>query len=220
MPRFAFAVAAVVAAAVASAEPEPCCAFGGDGSVTLYGTAVVNAAPGSASGRAGLYTFAGGLDATNQVQVALIGSIQASEKSIAGWIISANSTAQTLTFWANNTDGSAPYCYSTSLPSEAGKFIGGFSCCGGPHSGPGNGTSTTPTWTTTYQIGSVDFNVYQSLDLQIMSTFLGSSAGCGMTDLTVATTPFGGGALAAQITGGAPNPPPADWTHPPSFCNM
>jgi hypothetical protein len=142
----------------------------------------------------------------------LIGS-EDPEKTTAGWIISANSTAQTMTFWSNATAESGIRCYQGSvLPPDS--YVPGFAICPGVASG-----SLFPVFGTNFSIGPLPMNIYLQPSGSQMS-FSAASEGCAPANLIAGGTPLGGGAFSAMIITGTAGAPPASLGVPPAACGF
>lgn len=204
-----------------------CCAFGGTGASTIYGVSTVSAFPGAAFNT--IYSVVAGTDGATFLSVGV--NSTSIESSLEGFIITSNTTGQTLTFWANNSAVTTPYCYSTSV-AYPDSFLPGFQFCqGSGASGAENSTSTvsaqanpaaTPLFAThlsDYPLGKVTFSLYESVTKGVMASFLPSSQGCGLNAVWLGVSPFGGGAMQITVTGGVPVAPDASWAQPPFFCN-
>jgi hypothetical protein len=196
------------------AMPKPCCAWGGSGSAYMFAIATIagiswdaGAAPSSSE----LVSVALGLDAVNSISTVLVNSSDP-ETAVAGWIISQNATAQTLTFWNGNGPSRAPNCYSASVPLPD-SYMPGFSFCPG---GPG---SAFPVFTSSFLQGTQQVNWYaQNVVGSAQASFTDGT--CVPVSVLGATSPLGGGAFGFTVVGGAGDAPPASWASPPSACNL
>lgn len=209
-----------------------CCAFGGSGASTIYGISTVSAFPGA--NFATIYSVLAGTDGATFLSVG-VNATSSPAQSLEGFIITSNSTGQTLTFWANNSAVTTPYCYSTSV-AYPDSFLPGFQFCQGASSGEGAedaenrtergvGSQANPaakplfaTHMSDYPLGKVTFSLYESTNKAVLASFLPSTQGCGLNSVWMGGAPFGGGALQITVTGGVPVAPDASWAQPPTFC--
>jgi len=198
---------------VDAATPKPCCAWGGSGSAYIFAIATLAGVmfdAGSAPAPSELVSVAMGLDAVNSVASVLVNSSDP-ETAVAGWIISQNATAQTMTFWNGNGPSRTPKCFSSSvaLPDN---FMPGFSFCPG---GPG---SAFPVFTSSFLQGTQQVNWYAQSGNGAQASF--TDGACVPVSVLGGGSPLGGGAFGFTVVGGAGGAPPTAWASPPSTCKL
>lgn len=174
----------------------------------VSGTAVIDASPGS-GGSASLHSVAVASDPVTQFSALLFDMKSGPGDATAGWIISQNETAQTLTFWTNNTVGLVPHCYTTSvqLPDA---FSPGFSMC------PGAADSLFPDYSSSFAVGNVTMNSFVQSISGATGQFTDAEFGCGLATVFSPMSPIGSSFMISVSAGSASVP--TAWSRPPSFC--
>ena len=144
----------LMTATTAAPTPAECCVLGGDGSATLSGNIVIDLQ----SSDPGPHLYPGHLlvDAVNMIAGVLVGADSA-EKAVAGWLITQNATAQSITAWNHNDGGAmSPTCFSGSVPLSPepdSMYVPGFRAC------PGAASNTLyPVYVSSFSLGSVQVN--------------------------------------------------------------
>ena len=215
------AVAAALAAA-ASAAPPPfpaCCAYGGSGSVTAFGTGVLNAfapaaddASRAPTGPADAAPMAVGVSTSRSFSAVLFAAATGPEDARAGWIVSTNSTNDVLYVFAN-VSASGPTCSVGVTP--RGAMMGAFAFCGGAG-------GAFATLARSFQLTpATAVGVFEKVDASGAATATAAfadAAACAPVSLTGASSPFGTGAFSVNFESGSAAEPPAAWAQPPSWC--
>lgn len=212
MLKLAVASAAAALLPAAAAAPTRCCAYGGSGTATLFGHGAVAIAPNAA----GLYSIAlGASPLTNVPFVAVLVGVDPAapvpispETAEAGWMITGPGTAQTLTFWTNNTADGTIQCHQ----SGGGPFVPDFAFCGGSGLFPSLDVTTTA--------GSVTLNAWAGAGNASYAVLTTAADGCGVVTVLGQNSPLGYGAFSVSVQAGNANAPPPSWAVPPSACGF
>jgi hypothetical protein len=214
MRFFTLAAAALGAVlAVASAEPVPGCAFGGQGAALALGMGTFPI-PDANSGKNVAVVLpmaavsSGGETAEPWVMV-LVAPQSGPDNSLAGWLITQNATSQTLTFWSNFT-GAAPACHSASvqLPDA---YTPGFSMCGGDLP-----SALFPVVARNYTLAGLEVGVYAQAPSGAELSMTSAPA-FALVSLFVAESPLGTGAFSISFESGVPAAPA--WGKAPAWCS-
>jgi hypothetical protein len=124
--RSLFIVACYAACATAVKLPEACCAFGGNGAAILSGKATVSLPTASGAFVPQIVPAVLASDGSSFSGVILNGT--SPDSSSAGWIVSGNSTGQTIIVWTANP-GAPPTCSRASAPPTS--YVPTFAFCNG-----------------------------------------------------------------------------------------
>jgi hypothetical protein len=197
----------------------PCCLFGGDGGVTMIADGVitlpdVNGQPGTSATLAPISVGSGTSSSGDSFVSIIIGSTKGVEDSLAGWIITANSTGQTLTLWYGlNEEGRTPTC-SRSSAAYPDSFVSSTKlCCGSGNDG------TFTDYIGSYMQGSTAVSWF-GMNKTSSSMISVTNGQCIPVTLLSPMSPLGGGAFSLSIQGGGPEPAPSAWADAPSACGF
>jgi hypothetical protein len=207
-------LASALTLAAASAAPSSCCAFGGNGAATLLGTAIINVAPqATTENQAMSILLALDPNPEDSVVIAALNSTDTTspvETSTAGWMITGNSTSQTMFTW-RYVDGRIS-CTTASAPAPE-RYVQSFVLCAGVAG------SMFENYVSSSTYGSTNVNVYQQ-DAPGYSYgyFAEEALGCMPNYILSPNSPFGSGAMSFNLFGGSATAPPQNWKQPPKAC--
>jgi hypothetical protein len=201
-------IAALSAAPLAAAQPAPCCAYGGKGSVYMYGRGAIDIGGGRGSQALDMVFGVTGSAAASPALVVLVNAT-AAEDSVAGWRISLNANGtQTLTAWNKATQ----QCVSGLAPPTQ-PFAPGFDLCPGMPRG-----SLFPDYAMSYTLGGAALVHAYGQPSGAIAAFLDGPS-CAVVSILAPGSPIAdGGAFSfAAINGGSASPPP-EMLELPSYC--
>jgi len=209
----ALAAASLIATtpALAQAPPTSCCLYGGSGEATMLsdGTLVI---PGSPQAVLATVALGAGTSATGDSFVSvLIGTRDGPEDSAAGWSISENATAQTLTLWYG-----VPLTCNRASVALPQRYAGTRLCVGAPD-------APFPTYVGSYLAGNALAASWfaQGANASSATALISvTNAGCAPVTLLGPNTPLGGGAFHFSVQGGGPEAAPAAWAEAPAACGF
>lgn len=205
----------VAAAACAAGMAAPfCCAYGGDGSAFVSGTAVfalLNATLAPQPPSEVRMVLATSTDGTARPFAAVVlGPGSDPNDSLAGWLVAGNATGQALYIWNNPVNSSsAPFC-ATSWRPASDPYVTSFSTCVG-------GGTGFPTFLRNYTLADVAVSVWQQPPPSDNSIIDVAANGCQPVAIHLRSSPFSSGAASLSVEGGGVNVPPA-YGQPPSYC--
>ena len=198
-----------------SAAPPPCCAYGGAGAMFAMGDGSfpVPAVPGATDGRPVLVPLAiavSGPGAASWVTV-LVDPTSGPSDALAGWLITENSTAQTM-YVFSNIPGQGPQCKASSVaPPNA--YVAGFSMC------TGGASALFSQYQRSWPISSLVANMYNQDNLNTSAlTITGATQGCEPISFMGLDSPFNTGAWIINIEEGQAAAP--GWGKPPAYCKV
>ena len=199
-----------------TSQSNSCCVYNGNGFATLFANSVITLPDinGQSGTGASLVTSSlGSGTATNGdtfISV-LIGSTESVEESIAGWIITSNSTGQTLTLWYNtNQNGRTPIC-SRTFAAFPESFVPSTNLCCGKEG------STFSDYISSYMQGSTKVSWF-GMNKTTSSMIAVTTDSCVPVTVLAPSSPLGGGAFSFAIQGGSPQAAPSSWAVAPILC--
>ena len=199
-----------------TSQSNSCCVYNGNGFATLFANSVITLPDinGQSGTGASLVTSSlGSGTATNGdtfISV-LIGSTESVEESIAGWIITSNSTGQTLTLWYNtNQNGRTPIC-SRTFAAFPESFVPSTNLCCGKEG------STFSDYISSYMQGSTKVSWF-GMNKTTSSMIAVTTDSCVPVTVLAPSSPLGGGAFSFAIQGGSPQAAPSSWADAPILC--
>jgi len=197
----------------------PCCVFNGQGAATITGTGIItlpgsNGQPNTGGSLAPIAIGAGTSASGDLFTSVIVGSTQGVEDSLAGWIITANSTGQTLTLWyGTNEEGQTPTCDRVYVNFPESYIPSTKLCCG---SGSG-GTFTD--YVDSYMQGQTRVSWF-GMNKTSSSLIAVTEGECVPVTVLSPSSPLGGGAFSVAVIGGGPEPAPAAWAEAPAACGF
>jgi hypothetical protein len=199
-----------------TSQSNSCCVYNGNGFATLFANSVITLPDinGQSGTGASLVTSSlGSGTATNGdtfISV-IIGSTESVEESIAGWIITSNSTGQILTLWYNtNQNGRTPICSRTSAAFPETFVPSTNLCCG-------KDGSTFSDYISSYMQGSTKVSWF-GMNKTTSSMIAVTTDSCVPVTVLAPSSPLGGGAFSFAIQGGSPQAAPSSWADAPIVC--
>ena len=145
--------------------------------------------------------------ASSTVAVLVNGTTAAT--ALAGWSISSNGTAQTLSAWSGGK------CTQDSIAAPAG-FVPGFAFCPGAAD-----NSLFPLFSDTYPYGAgggVALNLYGQPPNGALAGFLDAAQGCALVNVISFGNPVSGGAFSINVLNGAGVRPAPEQLALPDYC--
>jgi len=208
-------VASFLAASLAQAPPAPCCLYGGAGTATILNDATL-VLPGSPMSVLATIALGAGTSSSGSTFVSvLIGTRDGPEDSVAGWVITENATAQTMTVWHSNV-GAAPTCSRDSI-ALPGRYTRTRLCVGTTPD------SAFPAYVGSYLVGNALAASWfaQGANASSAAALISvTNAGCAPVTVLGPGTPLGGGAYNFAVQGGGPEPAPTAWAEAPASCGF
>ena len=199
---------------------QPCCAYGGSGSVLSFGAGVLNAfspprgGPGSnPTGPSYAAPMALGLSSTRSFVTILFAAETGPEDSRAGWIVTSNATNDIIYVFAN-ISSSGPACQAGVSP--RGEMVGVYKACSGP-GGLFDKYESDYLLTPSTRVGVFQTTVQEGYPATTMA--FADERACSLTSLIGSSSPFGTGAFSLSFQAGSSAEPPEAWSAPPSWCN-
>jgi hypothetical protein len=202
-------LSACLAAAALAAPPAACCLYGGQGAATMVANAVISL-PGRPASLESAVLGAGAAANGDAFVAVIIGSENGPEASVAGWVIRANASSQTMTLWSAPAGGGAPTC-GRSTVSAPDVFMPHVELCFGAG-------AAFPDLVNSYTVGGALPASWFGMNGTTSSLFSVSDAGCAPISLLAPNTPFGTGAFSLDVQGGTPDAAPAAWAEAPAAC--
>jgi hypothetical protein len=199
-----------------TSQSNSCCVYNGNGFATLFANSVITLPDinGQSGTGASLVTSSLGsgtaINGDTFISV-IIGSTESVEESIAGWIITSNSTGQTLTLWYNtNQNGRTPIC-SRVFAAFPESFVPSTNLCCGKEG------STFSDYISSYMQGSTKVSWF-GMNKTTSSMIAVTTDSCVPVTVLAPSSPLGGGAFSFAIQGGSPQAAPSSWADAPIVC--